>query len=339
MYNELILYLKFYKKATISLGELEKLVPGDTTYRSFAEVVKRLVREEILIEKNPDSNNGKEIPLPYKFGVNKYELKKEHINNVQEFTLEAQGEIDLQEYLNLSEEIWNKDLPYIKKINEYIAKRGLPGDFATSQERSFHIMGDEKWIDEKGCKKLLERIKLWDKLKILNAADPLMLAVNPKRFTKSEHHHLIVENKATFMALMEVLPETGCTSLIFGAGWKVTANIIMLQKQLSLEGTHKLYYFGDLDYEGVSIWNSLNERTEAKIAVDFYKELLKKLPSKGKESQLRREKALNNFLKAFNEDEQGKILELLQSGRYLPQEGLTKDELTSIWRSAEWAQV
>lgn len=64
-------YLKAYKKATITLGDLEKLVLGDVTYTIFAENIRKLIDDNILIEKSPEANNGKEILLPYKFDVNR----------------------------------------------------------------------------------------------------------------------------------------------------------------------------------------------------------------------------------------------------------------------------
>lgn len=337
MYNYLISYLKSYKKCNITLGELENLVPGNSSYNTFAESVRKLIDDNILVEKNPKDNNGKEIPLPYKFGINKYELKREHIDNVQKEILNISKEIDLQEYFNLSEEVWNKDLLYIYKINKYIAGKGLPKDYATPQERSFNIVGDEKWIGEKGGKKLLDRIKLWEKLNIVNSTDPLMLAANPKQFSKSEYCHLVVENKATFMALLTGLQETEFTSLIFGSGWKVVANINMLAKQLGIEGTNRLYYFGDLDNEGISIWNSLDEKVPAYLAVEFYRELLKKPYSKGKETQQRNEKALKKFTSFFSKEEKTQIENILEEGGYLPQEALNKDELMNIWRNTKWA--
>lgn len=240
----------------------------------------------------------------------------------------------MQEYLALSEEVWNRDLQYIIKVNEYIITQKLPEDYATSQERSFHIIGDEKWIDEKGGKALLQRIKLWDKLKIMNVGEPLMMAVNPLQFSKSEYSHLIVENKATFIALVDVLRETEFTSLIWGSGWKIVSNIFMLEKQLGLKGEHKLYYFGDLDYEGISIWNSLNEKLETTLAVDFYRELIKKPYSIGKENQQKNDVALKNFIKLFSEEEEKHIIEFLDNKGYLPQEGLNKEELGTIWRNS-----
>lgn len=339
MKNVIVNYLKSYNKQNIALSELENLFSGNINYKSFATIVKELIEEGVLTEKNPKNNNNKEIQLAFKLGINHYELKKDFIKHIKDASFSMVDSIDLQAYFKLSEETWNKELPYIKKVNEYILLNKLPVDYVTAQERSFHIVGDEKWIDEKGGKKILGRINIWDKLKITSANDPLMMAVNSFQFSKSEHYHLIVENKATFLALMEVLKDTKFTSLIFGSGWKIVSNIVMLEKQLGIKGTHKLYYFGDLDHEGISIWNSLNQKIRTELAIDFYTELLKKPYSIGKETQQKNEIALKNFIKNYNSKEQENILKLLEKGAYLPQEGLGKDELQDIWRSAVWGQI
>lgn len=337
MNNYVISHLKAHKTATITLAELESLFTGDTDYSTFAAIITELVSSNILIEKNKKANNGREISLALKYGINKYKLREDLINIIQSYSIKVSKEIDLQEYYNLSEETWNLDLPYIKKINEYITQKGLPTEYATTPERSFHIMEDEKWIDEKSGKALLNRLKLWEKLKISTNSDPLMMAVNSKQFNnKTEYKHLIVENKATFMALIDTLQETEFTSLIFGCGWKIVSNINMLEKQLGIKGTHKLYYFGDLDNEGISIWNSLNERVVANVATAFYSELLKKSDSKGKETQLKNQEALNNFLLNVNNEEKKKVTGILDAGGYLPQEALNKEELGEIWRVTKW---
>jgi len=263
-------------------------------------------------------------------------LKKDYISKIEKYSFKINDEINLQEYFNLNEGELEKDLPYISKVNEYISENGLPKDYATTQERSFHITGDEKWIDEKGGKKILDRINIYDKLKIWNNSDPLMLAVNPKVYTKECHYHLIVENKATFMALMEVVGEIEFYSLIFGSGWKIVGNINMLEKQLGVSGNHKIFYFGDLDNEGISIYNSLNEKISVNLAVDFYKELLKKPYSFGKENQFRNESAIGRFISFFTTEEETVILDILNKGGYLPQEGLNRQELQDIWRNSIW---
>lgn len=337
-YN-VISYLKSYKNSTISLSNLENLFSGDTPYDRFAADIKEIIYTGILEEINPKHNNGKSIPLAYKFKINRYNLRSKLVEEIKRMRLQIEKEIDLEGYLNLDEDTWQRDLPYIKKVNEYIARQRIPEKFATPQERSFDITGDEKWIDEKGGRKLLERLKIWDKLKIESAGEPLMLAVNPHMFSKKEHIHLIVENKATFYALIDNLRDTACTSLIFGSGWKIVSNIYMLDEQMGHIGNHKLYYFGDLDREGISIWSSLNERVQSNPAVEFYRELLKKPCSMGKENQVENKKALEKFLKFFTDEEGEYIKTLLGSGEYYPQEGLNKDELKDVWRNASWTRI
>lgn len=166
MKDDIISYLKSYKRATITLGELESLVPGNMKYDEFAGCIMELVEDNVLVEKKPEINNGKDIPLPYKFGINKYELKKDYIDFLQNYSLSISSEIDLQKYFAGSFEELKRDKPYIDKINEYICKNGLPKEYATSQERSFYLVGDEKWIDEKSGRKLIDKIGLWNKLKM-----------------------------------------------------------------------------------------------------------------------------------------------------------------------------
>lgn len=339
MKNVVIDYLKSYKKQNITLNELESLFNGNVSYESFAQNIKELIIDGILEEKNSENKNNKGISLAYKFKINHYKLKKDFIDSIKKVSFTLCEDIDLQSYYGASEETWSKELPYIMKVNEYILSNDLPVEYATAQERSFNIVGDEKWIDEKGGKRILERIKIWDKLKIISTNDPLMMAVNPCQFAREEYYHLIVENKATFLALIDELKDTKFTSLIWGSGWKIVSNIVMLERQLGLKGIHKLYYFGDLDYEGISIWNSLNQKVKTQLAMDFYTELLKKNYSLGKETQQKNDIALNKFVENFTLEEQDRILKILKQGAYLPQEGLDKYELQSIWRDGNWEQV
>ena len=326
MYDKFIEYLKTYKKKTIKLSELEKLPDGSRNYEDFEACINKLVENEVLAEKGDKINS-----LSLSYNINHYKLKKDKIDEINTYIFKFSKEIDLGEYFKLSEETFHNDLPFIHIVDDYILKNGFPKSYVTSQERSFNISGDEKWIDEKNGKKILERIKVWDKLKIENDSDPLMLAVNQKGFESSIHYHLIVENKATFLALMDILKETNYTSLIYGCGWKIVSNYYMLDKQLNLKDKNEFMYFGDIDKEGISIWNSLNEKMKVNIAVDFYKELLKKDYSIGKKSQKRNEKAINNFLDFFSNYEKEVFLNMINNDGYLPQEGLNKEELKRIW--------
>ncbi|OHW63374.1 hypothetical protein EUAN_02380 [Andreesenia angusta] len=336
MYEYLISCLRKHRKKTISLEELESLVTGETSYREFSESVSRLVDDGVLLEKSPEKNNGKEIPLCYRYGIDRHALLKDHREGILECRLGLESDISLEAYYGLSESTWKRDIPHIEKIDGYISKMGFPQVTATSQERSFQLVGDEKWIDEKGGKAVLERLGIWEKLKIECSPDPLMIGVNADVFSKDINLHLVVENKATFMALLDGLRDTGYASLIFGAGWKIVSNIDMLSIQLGTGGIDRIYYFGDLDSEGISIWSALSEKADVELGTDFYRALLNKSSSIGKENQKRNPEAIERFVECFSEQESEEILRILDSGRYIPQEALSKDELLEIWRDSNW---
>jgi len=335
--NTILDYLKTYKKGTISLSQLENLLPGKESYDNFTSIIRGLEDKKILKPVKSHGTNGKSIPLHNTYRIIKSNLRATINDEIQYYSIKFNPNIHLDIYFSLDEEEWNRDLPYIKGINSYLNKKGLPSNYATVPERSFQLMGDEKWIDEQDGKKLLERIRLWDKLKIITNPDPLMLGVSPLGFKESSHIHMVVENKSTFYALMGTIGETQFTSLVYGAGWKVVANIHRLPFQLGLEDDlHKIYYFGDIDAEGISIWHSLYEKYKIEPAIPFYRALLRKEYSIGKEGQQKNMKAIEEFKDYFLDEEVFIIDELIRKKGYLPQEGLKKEELSDIWRNDLW---
>lgn len=324
-------YLSNYKKKKISLNEIERLFSGEMTYEEFAKEVLEFVELGILAPVKSHKTNNKIISLHNTYHIRASKLKSTIKDEIRNFQLICDSNIKLNNYYGLSKEKWEKDISTIKKIDKYLKINGLPKSSATAQERSYNIIGDEKWIDTSG-KTLLERIQIWDKLKIDTNPDPLMFGINPNQFKNKKHKHLIVENKTTFYNLMKILKDTSFTSLIYGAGWRILANINSLEKQLGLEeDNHELYYFGDLDKEGISIWNGLNNIRHIKLAKEFYEEILYKDYTKGKINQRQNKEALDCFLENFNKEQNKQIKNLLEEGGYYPQEALDKYELKDLW--------
>jgi hypothetical protein len=323
------------RKKTISLGELERAVEGGTSYEEFAGVVNELVKQGILVPKS--GSNHKPVALALSYRIIQSKLSADHLQEIENchFTLHPLIELDV--YYNLPPDEWKNDLPYIERINTFLNQNGLPEREATAPEWSYALTGDEKWIDEKGGKRLLDKVGLLKSMKIIALPDPLMLAVNQAVWNERTSRHLIVENKTPFHWLLDYLPDTGFLSLIYGAGWKITADILMLDKQLGLKDQEtRIYYFGDLDYEGISIWHALSSRRPALPAAAFYRALLAKPWTTGKATQVCNEEALNHFLQYFSPEEQNSITRVLQNGGYYPQEGLSRSELGDIWRNTPW---
>ncbi|KHD84366.1 Wadjet anti-phage system protein JetD domain-containing protein [Heyndrickxia ginsengihumi] len=336
MKKRIISILELAKKSTITLSELERVANPLDTYDDFAAAVQALLDEGFIKAVKSHGTNWKN--LPNSFRIQKGKVMQPLIGEIQEMQFKVHPAIDLRPYFSSSKKRWMEDKPWIVMIDQYIQKNGLPTNYTNSSERSYELMKDEKWIDEKGGKAILEKINLFDKLKIMKTPDPLMFAINPTQLLSNQrvHKHLIVENKATYSGLLDSLSTTNFTTLIYGSGWKIASSLNQLSNQLGLtkkEEQHEVYYFGDLDYEGISIYFHLYEKYNVKLAQCFYEALLRKAFYKGKENQTRNDVAFQHFLHYFGKDDQEIIAALFEENGYYPQEALTKEELYTIWRT------
>lgn len=329
--------LLHFKRNTISLSDLETLFPSEIpTYQEFAAVILALEKEGVLGMVKSRGRNQHTPSLAYHYSINKALLKKDYHAKLQDFRLIFHPSINLDAYFKLDEEVLEKDLPYLRKIDVYLKENGFPNEKVPAPERSFELVQNEKWIVEGRGSEVLHRIGLWDELKILPVSDPLMFALHPKQIDQPVHIHLIVENKTTYQALLPVLTETNFTTLIYGSGNKITKSIENFHHQLPIEGDHVFYYFGDLDRSGITIWHSLHKRQPVIPAYPFYKACLTKSAVAGKTNQRPNEQALAAFLPFFKESEQQQIQQMLENGAYLPQEVLQTKEIQQIWREALW---
>jgi hypothetical protein len=338
-------YLKNLKKKTISLTEMELLFSGtDCSYQKLAESIQELESEGILQMIVSKGRNGKSPSLAYHYRLHMSGMKHDFHTELHQSRLRFHSHIQLDSYFSLGMEEWNKDLRYIELIDQYLSSHDLPIDEVPAPERSFELVGNEKWITELNGQQLLERIGLWSKLRIVPVADPLMMAINPVYINKLVHNHLIVENKTTYQALLQVLSDVPFTSLIYGCGKKIIKSIELFHRQLPLScDQHRFYYFGDIDKEGINIWHSLNLKTQqmfgetVNLALPFYKACLEKNQTHGKETQREDEAALNGFISYFTLEEQALIRNSLANGGYYPQEILRTHELCQIWRKTIWS--
>ncbi|WP_428911564.1 Wadjet anti-phage system protein JetD domain-containing protein [Niallia sp. Krafla_26] len=339
MEAQLISLLKAWKKKTIHLSELEQHITENVDYVTFAQVILKLEESTILTRVKTHGENHKNPSLAITYRIQKNLLKENLHEKLKSARLQFHPSINLEAYFQLSEEQWEKDLPYIHKVDHYIRKNGFPTSRVPAPERSFEIVENEKWITE-GGQEVLERIKMWEPLRIMPVSDPLMFAVNPHQLKTKTHLHLIVENKTTYQGLLPALQDSSFTSLIYGSGKKVIKSIEHFAFQLPLpKAKHIFYYFGDLDYEGILIWHLLSKKIPVKPALTFYQACLTKPYAFGKQNQRAREEALKAFFPFFTKEEQEKMEEMFQNGGYYPQEIVKTDELQHIWRNTSWKSM
>lgn len=284
--------------------------------------------------------NGKHPSLALGYRIRTRPLQEEFHAELVKARLRLHPLIQLEPYFQLSFAHWFDDLPYLEHIHHYLESRPLPTNHAPAPERSFELVGNEKWITDLGGKELLERIGLWDKLRIIPVSDPLMFAINPSRLYAPVQDHFIVENKTTYQALLPVLPESAMSTLIYGVGNKIVKSIENFHYQYPVKATaHRIHYFGDIDHAGVQIWHRLNNKCQAKPALPFYELALSKTPPVGKNNQLHAKEALEAFSAYFPRDLQNLMATALADGQYYPQEILTTEELQTCWRDMRWISM
>ncbi|MFD1206275.1 MULTISPECIES: Wadjet anti-phage system protein JetD domain-containing protein [Sporosarcina] len=339
MRTEIQNYLLTLSKKTLRLAELEDLSPSGYTYAQFADTILSLETEGVLIPIKSHGTNGKHPMLALGYRIRIEPLQKDLHSELVNAKIILHPDIGLERYLKLPYSVWKADFPYIEKIDYYLKNHSLPDNFVPAPERSFELVGNEKWITDFGGKELLDRIGLWTKLYILPVADPLMFAINPSCLQDSDLHHLIVENKTTYQALLPVLRDTQTTTLIYGVGNKIVKSIENFHHQLPVDAHHHFHYFGDIDHAGISIWHRLSKKELVKPALPFYELTLSKQPPAGKTNQTPNEEALEAFTRHFSEHLANQIQTSLEAGLYYPQEIAATNELQACWRSLSWSSM
>jgi len=340
-------FIESHRKSNIDLADLQSAFVGQAVdYTAFAEALLQLEQDGLLIPVKSHGRNGRTPSLAYRYRIHRQKLRRDQVSIIQTTAQQLHPAINLDAYYKRTSEEWEADLPRIRQIHQYLTQHGLPEDEITAPERSFALTGDEKWIDEQGGRELLEKIGLWTSMRILPANDPLMLAIHPKLISSvpisdSRASHLIVENKATFHALLGRLNDLSFATVIYGSGNKIVGNLQMFAKQVPLPHVHHIfYYFGDLDWEGIRIWHSLNRRYDnIRLAIPFYIAALQHDAVPGKSNQRQDHAALNAFLQYLPDESARRLSELLNDGLYIPQEVLSAEELHRIGRMSVWNET
>lgn len=328
-----------YAYKSITIEEIEAWIPNNAlTYEQFARLVLSFEDEGVLEMMKTKGRNSRTPSLAYKYHIHKQPLKMEFHKQLKQYRLQLHPSIHLDPYFALDPVKWDEDLPYLILIHEYLASYGLPSYEVPAPERSVELVGDEKWITEKRGKEILERIGLWEDMKIIPVSDPLMFAVNSAVLNQPIQKHLIVENKTTFQALLDALSDSIFSTLIYGSGNKIIKSIEQFKRQLLIpHAEHQFYYFGDIDRSGIFIWHKLKEKIPVQLAMPFYQACLKKPSLVGKTNQRIDLAAIKEFLDNFPNSERAQLHSVLKQGHYYPQEVLKTSELQQIWRHASWS--
>ena len=300
-------------------------------YQELYQFIQQALQNGYLEPVKASGSNGKKPALYKKYHLitkieNEEELRQELL-----FSLSPALKNDY--YLNHLKQ-YELDREAIFKLSDFFQSQRACLQLPTSlNERSFQIWQQEKFLAQEG-QRLLKNVGLTlDDLNIYETAEPLAYYSVSK---ETPQNILIIENKDTFYSLRKYMIEGHqqilgfpMKTLIYAGGKKGIKGFQHFEASVEpylLHQANRFYYFGDLDYEGILIFEKLRDHFYCEPFVLAYEAMLKKSVSlqlpKTKEKQNRHISEM-----FFNYFEDCTLMKaILESDRYIPQEILTMQD-------------
>ncbi len=324
-----------FDKNKITLEELQKLY-RITTYMELTEIVYELIEKGLLTPIISSKLNGKKPALYQTYRIHR--ISKDNSKLVEELTYQLVPMLGNDYYLR-NIETYRKDRLFVLQLNDYLKyKRDNLQDSVSHNERSFEIWGREKFLLREGGIRILKNLGLTlENLNVYDTTEPLAYYSHHKQVPQ---RILILENKDTFYSMRRHLIAGSTTilgtqigTLIYGSGKSIHKSFqdftFCMEPYLN-DPINDIIYFGDLDYEGIIIFETLHRDFRDKVKIEPFCIAYETMINKSDFSMLPKMKKGQNsnigtsFLSYFNQDVQRRIIEILSQNRYIPQEILQR---------------
>lgn len=354
MKNKILNIIKNHKKKTITALEIDIELRNKSTDvlsnlslgSEFNNVINELTDERILIIMKSSTPLQVYGGLFDKYSINKSFFKSDNILTDDKLYVEM---LALSSKLNISyyqknRDEYIKDREHILRINSL-----LTGDedlTITANERAYELFGDEKALTAPedaviDGNQILKNLNLiYEDIKAERVFEPFVYLKN-KDFdylqNKSKRNILIIENKDTYWTFQNAMVQGILNKIqlvIYGEG-KAILNKFKFIEEVGGIPSDNYYYFGDIDAEGINIYNQLHEKyKEYNVfpAVFFYEYILKK---EGLENAkpIRTNQEIKDFTPfiEFFEAEIGEMIKtIVLEKRYFPQEVINKKDIMEL---------
>lgn len=323
----------------ISLEDIAALRRG-AGYEELYTYIMKMLSDGIYKPVKASGTNGKKPALYLEYWI--LEEEKDYTELEEELKYRLVPRISNDYYLKHLAE-YEQDQQYVRMLNEYLqGYEELLKEAESYNERSYEIWHREKFLTKGQGKKILKRcgIEVTD-LNMYETSEPLSYYSHSR---KTPQRLLILENKDTFYSMRrhllsgrKLILGENIETLIYGAGKGILRSFLDFEicaepYMTCLENT--IYYFGDLDYEGIGIYENLAQSADGQYKihpfVPAYEAMVEKafggqeetavltaLPET-KEGQNR--KLTGHFYSYFKREAIGRMQRILKAGRYIPQE-------------------
>lgn len=280
--------------------------------------------------------NGKKPSLYREYW--ELEEKRDYSALKQELLFNLNPQIDITYYQH-NLQTYDKERKDVLQLSSFLQNRAaLLTKQVSYNERSFQIWQKEKFLLQGAGKKILSHCVLdLAELNCYSTAEPFAYLPQHAQYRQKL---LIIENKDTFFSMRkhllagnsQLLGEN-ISTIIYGAGKRVVSYFQEFNASAEpymLADGNELLYFGDLDYEGIGIYETLAEgfaeQGEIKPFIPAYLAMLakagnyKQLPSTKKDQNRNLQ---GGFFRYFPVNAQSQMQSILQKDLYIPQEILT----------------
>lgn len=324
-------------KTSMKWTELQELL-GISDYIDFSNTIKKLVDLGVL-KSMGYTLNGRKPSLYSKYRIIKEDV--DYSNFIHEIDYIITPKID-KSYLKKNMKYYIENRNEILKISSFILNNSDRLKTAVSiNERSFQIFGKEKQL--KKSKSLLKRLNIPEEFfNYYETSEPIAYYSLDK---KTPQNILIIENKDTFYTMRKYIKEEkkdilglNISTIIYGGGKSKIPSLsefkYYTEDYISCE-ENNFYYFGDIDYEGIVIYESYRDKTSKEtdlipfvpayeFIVDKCLDSIDDLPTT-KDGQNRNIGEV--FFKNFNDIYKNRIINILEKNKYIPQEALNYEDL------------
>ena len=315
-----------------SLEELLKTYRQKTYSEQYAHIMKLIDSGQIKPIASAGTN-GKKPALPLKF----WWLQEQDFSDLKQELLYNLSPMISHDYYVKNLAVYAKERKAVQQMSQYFKTQPDLTIPISLNERSYAIWKQEKFWQKDGGKTILKHCGLSeDKLNFYTTSEPFAYYTVHKQVTQTV---LIIENKDTFYSMRRHFLAGKRTifgqpigTLIYGAGkrvWSTFKEFQLSAEPYLLDERNNFVYFGDLDYEGILIYEKLaqsfREYREIKPFVPAYEAMLAK---EGEIAKLPCAKDGQNhhidniFFSYFSISCRNTMVEILEAGRYIPQECL-----------------
>jgi len=306
--------------------------------RTFNSAVMQLVEDALLspVGRKPNTIGG--LYSKYKI-IDEVKPKDDELVREMVMTIVLPAKLDY--YLKNTRD-YIEDREIITIISEFLRQRKL--EPVTVNERAYELFGDEKFF--KGADKarsrgelILNRLGLnYQNIGCQETLEPFFSFAKKDFHSHNERKIYIIENKDTFWSFKENVmlgsAAFAVDMLIYGEGRKILSSFKFIEEYEVNPKTDEVFYFGDLDPEGINIYSELAAGYPEYKITPFYAGYeamldigLKHLPAVVPKRQLIKAVNIKKFLTGFHKEMAEKLSELFTSGCYIPQEALSTVEM------------